>query len=100
MTRASGERWPAAEVAAEAVATNDVGDASGNVQADAGAAVLIKNLRSKAPADPETGNGHPLDPRHRQSRRDRLPARHHQGPGAADCVRPQTVGVITISLMP
>lgn len=47
MTRTSGERLPAPEVAAEAVTTNDVGDASGNVLAYGDTVVLINALKVK-----------------------------------------------------
>ena len=43
----TGEWRPAAELAAEAAAKNEVRDASGNVLADGDAVVLVKDLKVK-----------------------------------------------------
>ncbi len=100
MTRASGERWPAPEVAVAAVATNDVGYASGNVQAYGDTVVLINALKVKGAGQAlkqgtvirstrRIGNPEEIDYRHVTIRawccEPRSPAngrRHHDQPDA------------------
>lgn len=74
---ATGEWWPASDLAAEAVAKREVRDSDGNVLADGDSVVLIKDLKVKGAGQTLkqgtviksirlTDNPHEIDCRHDQ----------------------------------